>query len=162
MKVITFSIGAQPCAMAVDQLVEIVPAGAVLPLPSAEATGRDAAIVGITDYRGKAIPVIRLDFQRLDGDHPAVSSTVEPSRRRFLVLGGDSPAALEVSRVDAVVELDGSLIQPPGDVGLQGHPVIGGVCRLNERYAFVINGLKLNGDHCLGRPAGVASGASNG
>jgi chemotaxis signal transduction protein len=162
MKVITFSIGAQPCAMAVDQLVEIVPAGAVLPLPSVEAVGNDAAIVGITDYRGRAIPVIRLDFRALSDDHPGPAAPSSPGRRRFLVLGGASPTALEISRVDAVVELNEQSIQPPGDVGLQGHPMIGGVCRLNDVYAFVINGQALNGGRCMNQPSGAATGAFNG
>jgi len=165
MKVITFSIGARWCAMAVDQLVEILPGRELLSLPSNGPNG-DAPggmdTVGMIDYRGKAIPVRRLHLDQSGHAGGDREQSDGPQRRRFLVLGGGPPKALEVNRVGAVVELDDQSIQPSGEVGLADHPVIAGVCRLNDAYAFVINGAALTEDRGVAGGRGGVRGASNG
>jgi chemotaxis signal transduction protein len=165
MTVITFLIGAQWCVMAVNQLVEILPAQELLPLPSKGPNGalpNEVEMVGIVDYRGKAIPVIRLHLDPSVDTKEGLAGSAGPYRRRFLVLGGGPPSALEVNRVNAVVELDEHSIQPPGEVGLRDYPVISGVCRLNDAYAFMIDGTALNTGQCVAGLPGGTRGASNG
>lgn len=165
MTVITFSIGAQWCVMAIKQLVEILPSQEPLPLPSHGSdseTRSGVETVGIVDYRGKAIPVMRLHLEPSVHAKEAPTTSAEPLRRRFLVLGGGSPSALEVNQISAVVELDDHSIQSPGEVGLRDYPVISGVCRLNDAYAFVINGAALDAGRCVARLPKGTPGASNG
>jgi chemotaxis signal transduction protein len=167
MKVVTFLIGRRWCVMPVEHLVEILPARELLPLPqfpvgpSTQAAGaeeRGMITAGIVDYRGRAIPVMRLRLEPPAGDHQETAAPGSPVKRRLLVLNGTPPGALEVGRVDAVIELDEQSIQPPGDVGLQDHGVVSGVCRLHNAYAFVIDGMSISA--CCG--AGSRSGASTG
>jgi len=163
MKVITFLIGARWCAMPVDQLVEILPARELLPLPQSPSSGsRDQSdtilsTAGIVDYRGRAIPVIRLQLEPPAGN-PGDQTSSPSARRRFLVLNARPAAAIEVGRVDAVIDLDDQSIQPPGDVGLQAHGVVSGVCRLHDAYAFVIDGTSIT---AMRGAAGMAAASTS-
>ncbi|MBI3621996.1 MAG: chemotaxis protein CheW [Nitrospirae bacterium] len=175
MKVVTFLIGTRWCVMPVGHLVEILPARELLPLPrfpagpstqAAEAAERGMIVAGIVDYRGRAIPVMRLRLEPPAGDHQEAAAPGSAVKRRLLVLNGNPPGALEVGRVDAVIELDEQSIQPPGEVGLQDHGVVSGVCRLHHAYAFIIDGASISAG-CgagsrSGAPAGVAQGVSTG
>jgi len=170
MKVVTFLIGTRWCVMPVDHLVEILPARELLPLPqfpagsstqTAGAAERGMITAGIVDYRGRAIPVMRLLLEPLaDQQHAATPGPAV--KRRLLVLNGSPPGALEVGRVDAVIELDEQSIQPPGDVGLKDHGVVSGVCRLNHAYAFIIDGVSIAAGSGAGIAQGVSASASRG
>ncbi len=173
MKVITFVIGTRWCVMPVHHLVEILPARELLPLPQLASTelnrGAEPGLVtvGIVDYRGKAIPVMRLHLEPRVGDAAAPAAPgAPPIKQRLLVLGGNPPGALEVGRVDAVIELDAEAIQPPGDIGLRDHGMVSGVCRLHNAYAFVIDGTAVSagrGVESLSTTSpGISPGASNG
>ena len=165
MKAITFSIGNQPCVIPVDHLVEILPASDLLPMPPSEeqASPRNGIMaLGILNYRGKAVVVMRL---RLAPSPASGDETQSPAaspgagRRCFLVIGKAEAgplAALEVNRVNAVVALEEGRIQPPGEVGLQGHPAVSGIYHLNDRLTFVIDGPSLGAALAARITTGVA------
>lgn len=164
MKVITFVIGARWCVMPVHQLVEILPTRELLPFPQLVSTKpnreveRGLMTVGIVDYRGKAIPVMRLHLEP-DEVESAQGPTI---KQRLLVLNGNPPCALEVGRVDAVIELGVEAIQPPGDIGLQDHGVVSGVCRLHNVYAFIIDGAAVSAGRGVESLSAASSGVSQG
>jgi chemotaxis signal transduction protein len=168
MKMLSFVIGPHPCVMPVDHVMEILPARDVLPMPAAggETSARHGVtMIGILDYRGRAVPVMRLQLAASAPDAgSAAEGTGGPASiaRRLLVVGraGDNRAvaALEVWRVHSVIDADDATIQAPDDIGLHGQSAVSGVCRLNDRLAFVIDGLSLGAT--LGGRA--AAGASHG
>lgn len=167
MKVITFALGQQPCVMPVEQLVEILPARELLPMPPSEEdlparTG--VAPLGILDYRGKAVPVLKLRLSPADAANGVAPSGT--GRRCLLVIGkpegSGALAALEVGRVDAVVELDEGRIQPPEEIGLQGHPAVSGIYHLNNALAFVIDGPSLGALLTAAGGGRATTGASHG
>lgn len=168
MKVITFVIGARWCVMPVHQLVEILPARELLPFPHLASTRpnrvaeQGLVTVGIVDYRGRAIPVMRLHLEPDEAESAAPGPAI---KQRLLVLNGNPPCALEVGRVDAVIELGVEAIQPPGDIGLQDHGVVSGVCRLHNVYAFIIDGAAVSAgrgvESLSAASSGVPQGVSN-
>jgi chemotaxis signal transduction protein len=150
--------------ISVDHLVEILPACALLPMPPSDGqtpVRNGVAALGILNYRGKAVPVaqLRLAPPAAGGAAQDDAAPAGAGRRCFLVIGktaGGPLAALEVSRVNAVVTLDDGRIQPPGEVGLEGHPAVSGIYHLHDRLTFVIDGPSL-GTTLAGRSAtGVA------
>ena len=165
MKAITFSIGNQPCVIPVDHLVEILPACDLLPMPPSEepAPARNGIMaLGILNYRGKAVVVMQLRLAPPPASGDAAQNVAAPSgtgRRCFLIIGKADAgplAAIEVNRVNAVVALEEGRIQPPGDVGLQGHPAVSGIYHLNDRLTFVIDGPSLGAALAAGTTTGVA------
>ncbi|MEW6325695.1 MAG: chemotaxis protein CheW, partial [Nitrospirota bacterium] len=158
----------QPCVMAVHHLVEILPARELLPVPPSETQTpmRGATLLGILDYRGKAVPVLRLQLAPpATGAAPAGRGVKAGAARRcFLVIrsagGGDAKrtlAALEADRVDAVEDMDETLVQPAGDVGLQGHPAVSGMCHVHGVLTFMIDGSSLGSALAIRATTGARS-----
>ncbi len=150
MKVVTFMIGAQPCVIPVHQLVEILPAREVLPIPPSEAGAAShsgVSLLGMLNHRGKAVPVVQVHLAPADAAPETAGSRTGTARRCFLIIGnvesGRVTAALAVERVDAVMDIDDTRLQPPQDVGLQGHPAVSGMYHLNNALAFAIDGTSL-------------------
>jgi chemotaxis signal transduction protein len=155
LTVITFTIDEQICVMSVHDLLEIVRPHALMPLPVAQA-GRAPEngihVLGILDYRGRAIPVMRLLISAqgaIPGTEPGPPDLFSP----VLVLGQphdtegrvSKMCALAVRRVHAVAEIDQRTIQPPREVGLAEQPGVSGICRMGDRLAYVIDGASLIG-----------------
>jgi chemotaxis signal transduction protein len=155
MKVITFDIGRQPCVMPVHHLVEILPYRPLLPMPvTAGGPSPNAGVmmVGILDYRGRAVPVMGLRLAPESGTRVAGEPGDGPATPKcLLVLGhatgpltvGAATSALAVGRVNAVVEIDEQSIQSADAIGLGEQPAVSGVCRLGQTLAFVIDGAAL-------------------
>jgi len=160
MKVVSCRIAGRPCIVPIEQVLEITPGRGWTPMPAGTATDSAAVTaIGILSYRGRAIPVLRLQLAAaVDAAACAVTNDAASHATRLLIIGGaagglnSQALALEADRVDVVLEIDDAVVQPPSDVRLD-HPAVTGICRIHDTLTFLIDGRAL----AAGRaPAGVA------
>ena len=95
-----------------------------------EVPGSASHIAGMTDLRGRVIPVA--EFSRLLSHEP----TERDDDTRILVVEHDnSHIGLVVDAVTEVMLVDGSKIEDAGSAGAQDHDFIVGVAALEDHFA---------------------------
>ena len=88
------------CAIALDQVREVVPAAWVEPLPDAP-----AAVMGVLDLRGELLAVV--DARNCLG---LSASPLRPSDRFVVVASRDRPVVLRVDSADEIMEIPGDAV----------------------------------------------------
>lgn len=101
--VVVFEIDGLRYGVAAAQVVEVVRAVAVTPLP-----GRPAIVRGVIDYRGTLVPVFDT---RLRFEHPPREECLED--RFILVRAGARIAALRADHADRLERIDAADIEDP-------------------------------------------------
>jgi purine-binding chemotaxis protein CheW len=126
MEILLFDVAGERCALRVADVLRVVPAAAVAPLP-----GAPAVVDGVLDLHGRVVPVLSLrrrfglPDRPLRPDDVFVVATVAERR---VALRAD--AALGIARVDPAD------VVPAGDVVARpGH--VGGVARLPDGLALI-------------------------
>ena len=102
MQVLTFSISALRVGIAIDDVVEVVRAVEITPLP-----GAPDVVEGLIDFRGTIAPVFDMRL-RLLGTH----ADITPDHRLIAARSAGRLVALHVEVVDGLVDLDADAITP--------------------------------------------------
>lgn len=90
-------------ALRLQDVVEVVRAAAVVPIP-----GAPPVVLGLLDLRGEPVPV--LDARRRFG-HPM--RALHPDEHFVVARAGDRPVALRVDRADTLGTLDEAALEDP-------------------------------------------------
>lgn len=126
MEILLFDVAGERCALPVADVLRVVPAAAVAPLP-----GAPPVVDGVLDLRGRVVPVLSLRRRFGLPDRPLRPDdvfVVAAVAGRVVALRAD--AALGIARVDPAE------VVPAGDVVARpGH--VGGVARLPDGLALI-------------------------
>jgi len=119
---VTFRLGEERHALAIDAVERAIPAAAITPLPSAP-----RPVLGLIDLAGELLPVLSLRRRLGLADVP-----LSPAHHLLLARMGARRVLLVVDEVQAVVER--SWVPPPDDVGFAG---LRGVARLDDGLVLI-------------------------
>lgn len=126
MEILLFDVAGERCALALAEVLRVVPAAAVAPLP-----GAPAVVDGVLDLHGRVVPVLSLRRRFGLPDRPLRPDevfVVAAAEGRVVALRAD--AALGIARVDpADVTPAARVVASPGHVG--------GVARLPDGLALI-------------------------
>lgn len=128
VKLVVFYCGESSFGVPIESTERIVPAAPLTALP-----GMSPRIRGCFEWRGETVPV-------LDGV-AALGLTVESLGSQFIIVKVEGRRmALEVDRVDAIVELNESEIDRNlALLGLASDGVVRGIGRVGENLLVVLN-----------------------
>lgn len=130
MDVLTFEVDRQRFAVAVTDVLEILRAVAIVPLPKAP-----LVVQGVIDRRGELVAV--LDLRRRFG---ATRRPLHPDEHFIVLRAGTRTIALRVDRADAVVRVDDALVRPVADV-VQRAEYVSGLATLPDGVVLIADAL---------------------
>ncbi|HEX8274653.1 MAG TPA: chemotaxis protein CheW [Longimicrobiaceae bacterium] len=126
MEILLFDVAGERCALPLADVLRVVPAAAVAPLP-----GAPPVVEGVLDLRGRVVPVLSLRRRFALPDRPLRPDevfVVVAVGGRVVALRAD--AALGIARVE-----DGDVVPAARVVARPGH--VGGVARLPDGLALI-------------------------
>jgi purine-binding chemotaxis protein CheW len=125
-EVLVFEVGGQRYALPTADVLELVRAVAITPLPNAP-----AVIEGIVNVRGRIVPVLDLRARfRL----PA--KPLDPSDHFIVAAAGSRGVILRVDRATHLALVDDSSVQQPETLGV-GAIYVAGVARLDDGMVLI-------------------------
>lgn len=126
MEILLFDVAGERCALPVADVLRVVPAAAVAPLP-----GAPPVIDGVLDLRGRVVPVLSL--RRRFG---LPDRALRPDDVFVVAAVGGRVAALRADAALGIARVDPADVVPAGDVVARpGH--VGGVARLPDGLALI-------------------------
>jgi len=125
-EVLVFEVGGQRYGLPIADVLELVRAVAITPLPNAP-----AVIEGIVNVRGRIVPVldVRARFRL-----PA--KPLDPSDHFIVAAAGPRGVILRVDRATQLALVDASAVQPPETLGA-GAAYVAGVARLDDGMVLI-------------------------
>jgi purine-binding chemotaxis protein CheW len=133
--VLVFTVGDRHCALAVEDVIEVVRMVAVTPLPEAPAW-----VAGVINMRGRIVPVIDLRTRLgMPSREPDLSTPI-------ILVGRDEAAAgLIADQAGDVLALPNAAVEPPRSDRAQA-PAVSGVAREGDRLILLLDVERLCGD----------------
>jgi purine-binding chemotaxis protein CheW len=125
-EVLVFEVGGQRYGLPIADVLELVRAVAITPLPNAP-----AVIEGIVNVRGRIVPVLDLRARfRL----PA--KPLDPSDHFIVAAAGPRGVILRVDRATELALVDTAAVQPPETLG-PGAAYVAGVAKLEDGMVLI-------------------------
>lgn len=125
-----FQLSSEHYGLDIHAVQEIVRLQNITPIP-----GADASVRGITNLRGRVVPVIDLGVRC---GFPAFEPT--PATRIVVVMSENGMVGLTVDTVTEVIRIPGECIELPGQLaGLPEHSFIRGIAKLPGRLVSLLD-----------------------
>lgn len=128
-QVVVFSLNGEHYGVDISLVREIVTMQKVTPLP-----GTPSYMEGMVNLRGRVVPVINLK-ERLGLSHPAGDTE---GRIMVVDLPGVS-AGLTVDEVEAVLNLDPAVVEPPTDVLRERLQGVAGIAKVPDKLVVIVD-----------------------
>ena len=125
-EVLVFEVGGQRYGLPIADVLELVRAVAITPLPDAP-----AFVEGIVNVRGRVLPV--LDVR---GRFRLPAKPLDPSDHFIIASAGARGVILRVDRATQLALVDASAVQPPETLG-PGATYVAGVARLDDGLVLI-------------------------
>jgi purine-binding chemotaxis protein CheW len=125
-EILVFEVEGQRYALWASDVRELVRAVAIVPLPRAP-----AAIEGVIDLHGRAVPV--LDLRRRFG---LPARAVDPSEHLIIASAGTRPVAIRADRAIELTRLQRSYLDDGAEVA-PGAPYVAGLARVPGGLAII-------------------------
>ncbi len=134
LQVVTFYLGSELYGIDIQKIIEIIKPSDITPVPNTP-----AYIEGVTNLRGRVIPIINLRY-KFDFDN----NTGNRDRLVIVIETGDSIAGLMVDKLANVEKIPPHLIEPPPELKVSKHSkYIKGVGNLEDKIIVLLDCDKL-------------------
>ncbi len=125
-----FQLGGEHYGLDIHAVQEIVRMQSITPIP-----GADPSVRGITNLRGRVVPVIDLGVRC-----GFLAAEATPATRIVVVMSEEGMVGLTVDAVSEVIRIPGDCVELPGQLaGLPGHSFIRGIAKLPDRLVSLLD-----------------------